>query len=122
MVSIPTRKAQREYFEKHKEEILNSGHRFAVISDEIKYYDDRKSLYKDFPKLHPDAPITSGTPSSLIDIGELTNSLEYRLEKNEKGMKECNSMLKMFKEKKYGLEKEAKELKKEEKLLRKKVS
>jgi hypothetical protein len=94
MVSIPTERAQEENYEKHKEDILNSGYRFAVIyTDEIKYYKNKKEVYKDFPKLKPNAPLKIGGTSPLfIDIGEIKN-LEYRLEKIRERKKDVDKSL-----------------------------
>jgi hypothetical protein len=79
---------------KNSDKILNSGERFAVIStNEIKYYSNRKDLYKDFPALHPNAEISYGTHPLLIDIGEITSSLEYRLEVVKERKKEIDKSL-----------------------------
>jgi hypothetical protein len=120
MAHASTLEAQRIFYERHKKDILSLNYRFAVVgSNWYKGYDNKAEIYKDFPALNPDASVTfGGTPPALIDIGELTNSLEYRIEKNEGEMKTCDYILETYNQKKDKLKKEAKDLRKEEKRLK----
>ena len=80
-------KKRGEFFIAHKEEVINSGYRFAVIYvDVIKerglqlnYYNNLKELYQDHPLLDPKTPRSYGNvTTSLVDIGQLTKSQEYQ--------------------------------------------
>ena len=109
MVHLPTLEAQERNFKTHKKQIYNSGYRFAVISpNEIKYYNNKKSLYKDFPVFSPKSKPTFGTFSMLIDIGKETKSLEYRKERLEAEEKANKKNLEQVLKKMNELKKERK--------------
>ncbi len=122
MVCISTVEAQRENFEKHREEILSSEYRFAIVyPDNIKYYKDRESLYKELPEFSPDTKLFFGTLPLLIDIGQKIDSLEYRKEKLEQEKEECDKNLIGLVKKRDELEKIKKQLSLEEKARKKAV-
>jgi hypothetical protein len=96
MVHLETLHRQEEDYEKHKKEILSSGHRYAVIpvfSVSVEYFDSRESLYEKHPYFNPSGPHLYGTLPMLVDIGKETNSLEYQKEKLAEGIEEFNNGL-----------------------------
>ena len=85
MVSIDQMLAQEKYFYEHTEEIYRTNARFAMIHpNRAEFFPNKDSLYKAYPHLIPEAEPTFGNFPMLIDIGEITNSIEYRKEQIEK--------------------------------------
>jgi len=107
MVHLPTLENQREYFQKNEEEILNSGHRFAVVeTNSVNYFDNSEELYKEHPYFCPGSEPIYGTLPMFIDIGKLTNSLEYREERLIKDNANLEKKASELSERRKELEKE----------------
>ncbi len=91
-----TFEAMKKNYKKHKEEISNSGYRFAVVYwDKIDYCNTLASVYKKHPILSPQKNYLDfdGPHPLLIDIGKETNSLEYRKECLHKRTEENRKLL-----------------------------
>ena len=81
MVCIDTVNRMKKNLETNLKKIKESKYRFAVVNtDSITYYNNRYSLYRENPSLKPGSPPMAGTLPLLVDIGRLTNSIEYQRE------------------------------------------
>jgi len=81
MVDLGLMQAQNRYLAEHADEIYGTDARFAMVhSDKVEYFSNRESLYGRYPHLTPGASPTFGNSPMLVDIGERTNSVEYRKE------------------------------------------
>lgn len=94
MVHLESIRRMEEFYEAHKDEILASGHRFAVVeTGNVSYFDSRDDLYKAHPYFNPQSPRLIGQLPRLVDIGKETNSREFRLEKLDEDKKRWDNDL-----------------------------
>ena len=94
MVHLETMQRQERFYQQHKREILESGHKFAVIyNDQINYFDTEKSLYRKHPYFRLGAEPVYGTLPKLVDIGMENNTLEYRRKQLEDSKRRFDEQL-----------------------------
>ena len=114
MVHLESMKEMSKFYEDHKSEILTSGHRFAVVENgRISYFDSREELYGAHPHFNPQFPKLIGQLPLLVDIGEKTNSLAYRLESLDEDKKNWDNDLVELLEKYDSISKREDQLKSE---------
>lgn len=109
---------KNEFFHKHKEEIFNSDHRFAVIYDDenceqgIKYYDKIKDVYENHPTLNPNTNFFGNVVASLIDTWQIKNSPEFQMEQIATKKQKLEKTLTQVVNELYDLEEKERKLKK----------
>jgi hypothetical protein len=84
---------QRDFYNEKKHEILESGHKFAVIQGaKVGFYDSVDTLYSEHPYFKPGANSISLMPI-LIDVERETASTEYKREKLTRDVQQLKGTL-----------------------------